>query len=188
VKHFSPDQQRTLFVLALLILGLLYLKFYMPSLTSMCPEIYEERVVEILGEVLNPGIHIFRNPPTLQEAIDKAGGFHEVVPSHIAAHSEALETGTLITVVRASHGEMKVNLGRMEARKLLLFSIPLDLNRISSEDLCLIPGIGESLAREIVAYRDRRGGFRSAEELKQVRGIGEKKWRTLATYFRVSQP
>jgi DNA uptake protein ComE-like DNA-binding protein len=39
----------------------------------------------------------------------------------------------------------------------------------------LIPGVGESLAREIVAYRERRSGFRSVEELKDedVKGIGE---------------
>ncbi|MDO9350998.1 MAG: helix-hairpin-helix domain-containing protein, partial [Deltaproteobacteria bacterium] len=33
------------------------------------------------------------------------------------------------------------------------------------EDLCLIPGIGESLAREIITYRERRKRFRSVEEL-----------------------
>jgi competence protein ComEA len=73
----------------------------------------------------------------------------------------------------------------MEARKLLVFSIPLDLNRVSVEDLCLIPGIGESLAREIMTYRERRRGFRSVEELKNVKGIGEKKWRAIKTFFTV---
>jgi competence protein ComEA len=47
----------------------------------------------------------------------------------------------------------------------------------------LIPGIGESLAREIVTYRERRKGFRSVEELKNVRGIGEKKYKDLKVYF-----
>jgi competence protein ComEA len=73
----------------------------------------------------------------------------------------------------------------MEANKLLVFSIPLDLNRTSVEDLCLIPGIGESLAREIVTYRERRKGFRSVEELKSVKGIGKKKWKTFETFFMV---
>jgi competence protein ComEA len=73
----------------------------------------------------------------------------------------------------------------MEARKLLVFSIPLDLNRVSAEDLCLIPGIGESLAREIVTYRERRKGFRSIEELKKVKGIGEKKYKDLKETFTI---
>jgi competence ComEA-like helix-hairpin-helix protein len=78
---------------------------------------------------------------------------------------------------------IKIKIGRMEARKLLVFSIPLDLNRITVEDFCLIPGIGESLAREIVTYRERRKGFRSVEELKKVKGIGEKKYKDLKGYF-----
>jgi len=76
-------------------------------------------------------------------------------------------------------------LGRMEARKLLVFSIPVDLNRTSFEDLCLVPGIGESMARKIIAYRERRRGFRSVEELKEVDGIGEKNWQALRTFFTV---
>ena len=71
----------------------------------------------------------------------------------------------------------------MEARKLLVFSIPLDLNRVSVEDLCLIPGIGESLAKEIVSYREKRKGFRSVDDLKNVKGIGEKKWKEVKKYF-----
>jgi competence ComEA-like helix-hairpin-helix protein len=63
------------------------------------------------------------------------------------------------------------------------FSIPLDLNRISLEDLCLIPGIGESLAQEIVVYRERRRRFGSVEELKNVKGIGEKKYKNLKGFF-----
>ena len=74
-------------------------------------------------------------------------------------------------------------IGRMAANKLLIFSIPIDLNRASFEDLCLIPGIGEALAREMIAYRKRRQGFRSVEEIKNVRGIGEKKYQSFKTFF-----
>jgi competence protein ComEA len=73
----------------------------------------------------------------------------------------------------------------MEAEKLLVFSIPLNLNRVSVEDLCLIPGIGEPLAREIVTYRDRKKGFRSVEELKNIKGFGETKMDAVRNYFTV---
>ena len=82
---------------------------------------------------------------------------------------------------------IKAKLGRMEARKLLVFSIPLDLNRVSAEDLSLIPGIGESLAQEILAYREKRRGFRSVEELKNVKGMGEKKWRAIKSFLFVER-
>jgi competence protein ComEA len=185
-KHFSLSQQRILFVFALLILGLLYFRFYYHPFPPPSERIIQEFVVEVSGEVRNPGIYIFENRPTVKEAIKKAGGLKEVALIETASSSEALETGTLITVVKGSC--IKVKIGRMQANKLLVFSIPLDINRVSAEDLCLIPGIGESRAREIVAYRERRRGFRSVEELKNVKGIGEKKWKVLKTFLTITQP
>jgi len=182
MRYLSLAQQRILFVLALLILGILYFKFYYHSLPSPPEEIVREIVVEISGEVRNPGVHLFQNPPTLREAIQRAGGLKQNVRLDTALSSEVLETGTLLAVEKEKAQEIKIKLGRMAANKLLVFSIPLDLNRISTEDLCLIPGIGESLAEEIVAYRGRRRGFRSVEELKKVKGIGEKKYQSIKNF------
>ncbi len=52
---------------------------------------------------------------------------------------------------------------------------PLDLNAASAEELAVLPGIGETLAERIVAYREAHGAFGSVEELLEVSGIGEKK-------------
>ncbi len=130
-----------------------------------------------------PGIHLFHQPPTLKEALEKAGEIGETASLCQTPPGVLLETGTLLTVTRDKTDEIKIKLERMEAKKLLLFSIPLDLNRASPEDLCLVPGIGESLAREIVAYRERRRAFRSADELREIKGVGEKKYRSLRPFF-----
>jgi competence protein ComEA len=183
MKHFSLGQQRILFILALFILVILYFRFYYSPLSPPLEETYKEIVVEVWGEVQNPGIYLFQNTPTLGEAIEKAGGLKETALFDITSFSGTLETGTLVTIAKESPDEIKVKLGRMEARKLLVFSIPLDLNRVSVEDLCLIPGIGESLAREIVTYRERRKGFQSVDELKNVKGIGERKLQSFKSYF-----
>ena len=196
IPHFSKGQQKIAFVFALVILALLYFKFYYRS-PSPPEEVYKEVLVEVLGEVQKPGIYLFKLRPTLKEAIERAGGLMEPALFDMATSSQPLETGSLINVARGlqkvdhvgiSQDVIKIKLGRMEANKLLVFSIPLDLNRISGEDLCLVPGIGESLAREIVAYRQRRRGFRSVEELKNVKGIGDKKWKAFKTFFIVTQP
>jgi competence protein ComEA len=49
------------------------------------------------------------------------------------------------------------------------------LNTATAEQLTALPGVGETIARAIVAYRDNNGAFRSVEDLLQVKGIGEKK-------------
>lgn len=55
----------------------------------------------------------------------------------------------------------------------------LDLNAADSLDLLQLPGIGPSLAGGILALRRQRGRFDSVEELRAVRGIGEKRFAKL---------
>ncbi len=49
----------------------------------------------------------------------------------------------------------------------------LNLNTASQEELTLLPGVGESRARAIMALREQRGGFQKVDELVEVKGIGE---------------
>jgi competence protein ComEA len=48
----------------------------------------------------------------------------------------------------------------------------LDLNRADHAQLLQLPGVGDSLARRIGAYRAEHHGFRDVEELRHVGGIG----------------
>ena len=48
----------------------------------------------------------------------------------------------------------------------------VNVNTASSEELQLLPGIGESRAQAIVAARKKNGGFQSVDQLTQVKGIG----------------
>ena len=62
----------------------------------------------------------------------------------------------------------------------------VDLNTASVADLAALPGIGESKARAIVAYRDATP-FRSVDELRDVKGIGDKMLEKLREHITVSQ-
>lgn len=39
-----------------------------------------------------------------------------------------------------------------------------------------LPGIGDGIAKKVVSYRQQHGPFRSAEDIRKVPGIGEKKY------------
>ena len=62
----------------------------------------------------------------------------------------------------------------------------LDLNTVTKEQLMTIQGIGEAFADRILDYRESHGGFQSVEELKNIDGIGEKRYAKWSPYFTVS--
>lgn len=73
--------------------------------------------------------------------------------------------------------------GKMTAAQMMAMDMPLDINRASFDGLVLVPGIGEKTAAQIIALREKKGGFRSVEELMEIRGIKEKKLARLRKYF-----
>jgi DNA uptake protein ComE-like DNA-binding protein len=67
-----------------------------------------------------------------------------------------------------SHAKEKVPLGN------------IDVNTATEKELTTVPGIGHVMAARIIAARP----FRSADDLKRVSGIGEKKYAQIRPYFR----
>ena len=56
----------------------------------------------------------------------------------------------------------------------------VDLNTATQAQLEELPGIGPTYAQSIIAERQRRGGFTSVNDLRSVRGIGDKRFAELA--------
>ncbi|WP_189829586.1 ComEA family DNA-binding protein [Streptomyces zaomyceticus] len=62
--------------------------------------------------------------------------------------------------------------------------VPLSLNTATAEQLDTLPGVGPVLARHIVDHRTEHGGFRSVGELREVNGIGERRFADLEPLVR----
>ncbi|MFH1153572.1 MAG: helix-hairpin-helix domain-containing protein [Pseudomonadota bacterium] len=67
---------------------------------------------------------------------------------------------------------------------LIVFSLPgispmasgskININTATVEELCGLKGVGQAYAKAIVEYRTEHGQFKVPEEIKNVKGIGEK--------------
>ncbi len=65
----------------------------------------------------------------------------------------------------------------------LTYKFSVDINEAEWPELAQLPGIGETLAKRIVAGRETLGRFRSIEELDQVNGIGPRKLEQMRRYL-----
>jgi competence protein ComEA len=76
------------------------------------------------------------------------------------------------------------------ADRILLKALPPEplvvrLNYAGVEEICLLPGIGPSLAARIVEYRDKHGSFASADDLLSVSGIGPATLRAIEPFLEI---
>lgn len=64
-------------------------------------------------------------------------------------------------------------------------SYPLNLNTCTAQELMTISGIGEVKAAAIIEYREYLGGYTSVEQLKNIKGIGDKTYEKISPYLTV---
>lgn len=62
----------------------------------------------------------------------------------------------------------------------------VNINSAGLEELMTLKGIGEVKANAIITYRKENGGFSAPEEIKNVKGIGEKTYQNIAPYITIS--
>ena len=68
-------------------------------------------------------------------------------------------------------------------RTIAILLLVLNLNTATVQQLERLPGVGPALAKRIVDFREKKGGFKRIEELLAVPGISEKKWKAVREYL-----
>ena len=77
---------------------------------------------------------------------------------------------------------------RNQAPKAGATAGPVNINTATPAELPKLPGIGAAPAARIVEYRQKNGPFKKAEELMNIRGIGEKSFLKLKPLVVVTAP
>lgn len=135
--------------------------------------------VHICGEVKRPGVYKLAAGSRVYEAVELAGGFCESAAQGYVNQAALLEDGMKIVIPSEFDLPKDWELTQKDAGiypkadEAGPKEQKVNLNTASIEQLCTLPGIGESRAKSIIAYREAHGGFDSPEEIMQVEGIKE---------------
>lgn len=130
--------------------------------------------IHISGEVNNPGIVNIESDKRLSDAVDKLGGVTENADLNNINLAMKIEDAKHYIIPKI--GEEIKNNESINNENNNIGSNKVNINNATIEDLDKLPGIGEATANKIINYREENGDFKSIEELKNVNGIGSKKY------------
>jgi competence protein ComEA len=135
--------------------------------------------VQIEGEIRHPGVYGFCAPPTLGELIRKAGGLREGNPP---PPDLRLNPNSRVSVTTVG-GALRVQAHEISSFHKITLGLPISVNTESEEGLTALPGVGKNMAKAIVEEREKRGGFKSLDEIMRVPGIGPKLFARMKPYL-----
>ncbi|MGW3339821.1 helix-hairpin-helix domain-containing protein [Streptomyces sp. NPDC001009] len=139
-------------------------------------------VVDVGGKVRDPGIRRLPSGSRVADALKAAGGVRPGVRAEGLNRARLLVDGEQIVVGASGVPVLGVPapVGPGAAGPAGGGpAAPVSLGTATVEQLDTLPGVGPVLAQRIIDYRTRHGGFRSVDELRQVDGIGDRRFSDL---------
>ena len=122
--------------------------------------------INITGAVANPGLYSLARGSRINDAIEAAGGLLPDADTSNLNLAQLVEDGEQLHIPTLLPG---MQIGGSTGGLTLLINI----NTASQSELENLPGVGPTLASNIIQYRQQYGAFKLIEDIKNVPGIGE---------------
>jgi competence protein ComEA len=145
--------------------------------------------VHVAGAVQLPGLYKLPGGSRVADAVNLAGG-----PTH-EGNTDALNLAALlkdgdkvVVPAKTSGSPQPFASGMLPGEPNASPSAgigKINLNTANQAELEDLPGIGEILAQRIIDYRTQRGPFRTIEDVKEVSGIGDKRFEAICELITV---
>lgn len=158
-------------------------------------------LVDIKGEVVNPGLYSLESGKRVSDVIQLAGGLTENADTSVINLSKKVTDEMVIIIYskyevadfkKTKEVEKQVqdsclnyyegikndaciqdNNNNNDNTSISNENKKVSINTASLEELQTLTGIGESKAKSIIEYREENGGFKDVTELKNISGIGD---------------
>ncbi|WKU13606.1 helix-hairpin-helix domain-containing protein [Staphylococcus devriesei] len=149
--------------------------------------------VDLKGAVKKPGVYKMNSASRINDLITKAKLLKDADISQINL-SEKLVDQKMIYIPHKNENNSKsesvfnpTNSGVTKSSNPNQSSTnnKVNLNTSSESELLNVPVIGPTKVKEIISYREKTGTFQNVEDLKKIKGIGEKTFEKIKEYFTV---
>jgi competence protein ComEA len=150
-----------------------------PAAAAPAPSAGRELWVDVAGAVRRPGLYKVPAGSRLAVAVERAGGVSSRGDGTGVNLAAELHDGQQIIVPRRGAAGAALGAGAVSAGPAGATAGPISLSQATETQLESLDGIGPALAGRILEYRQQHGGFRSLDELKEVSGIGDKRFEAL---------
>ncbi len=142
------------------------------------------------GILVGAGIELykfhFKTVPAISQQ-EKKAGFEQLLHQR-ASLIDSLLSERDPSVDSENFSEHQKNLTILDSEKRLRRTIvPIDINYASCDELIQLPQIGRIIANRIIEYRTVHGGFKDIDELINIKGIGEKKFKAIKPYIYIKE-
>lgn len=146
--------------------------------TKSNQNIVKEVTIFISGEVNNPGVVTINSDKRLADAVNKLGGFTQDADLNKINLAMKIEDEKHYIIpkigenIETSNDDN--NLDAKDEEDNLV-----NINEADIKELDSLPGVGEATATKIINHRKENGKFKAIEEIKNVNGIGDKKYENI---------
>mgnify|MGYP000873547175 FL=1 len=144
----------------------------------------ESKIIQVYvtGAVKNPGVYRLQEGDRVHQAVEMAEALAEADLKHLEMARPLVDGETIPVPAQGEIPELPVSAsgGVFSSGTSNQNSAMININTASAQEMAdRLDGIGPALGQRIVDYRSSSGPFKDIEEIKNVSGIGDKRFEAI---------
>lgn len=146
--------------------------------------------VYVSGEVTSPGVVTLDKDSRIKDAVAACGDFTPLADKGGINLAQKLTDGMQVNVPALAQNSQPTADNHAannapSATKDDSNTAMVNINTATKDELDTLPGVGPATAEKIIEYRETNGYFKSIEDIKNVRGIGEAKFSKMQSRIQI---
>jgi len=196
MSSFTKKEQIVILIVVLFMISVMGIKFILDGLNTkeepyalvnnpnenLNIKVEDERheessiiMVYISGQVYSPGVYELVKGDRVKDVVSLAGGLTKEADINNINLAKKISDEEKIYIPKTGEQDVNIQISNDSITSNEQKGSKININICSSSELVSLPGIGDVIASRIIEYR-KTTPFSKIEELKNVSGIGDKKY------------